>query len=125
MVIEGVFSPAHFRPVRDANEIGGSSGSGREERKRLRRVLKGRSLGKVQKKTARTVSCSCREASDANYFQLWSDLKRSAPSPEYLHDTIDRAYLKYKNLNFPAMRYFFSTQRWTPGKDGRVAWKSE
>ena len=57
-----------------------------------------------QKKTARTFCCSCREASDANYFQVWRDQEDHSPSPEYLHDTIDSILSKYKNLNFPEMR---------------------
>jgi hypothetical protein len=47
--------------------------------------------------------CSCREASDANYFQLWCDQDRS-PSLEYIHDTIDWFRSKYKNSDFLAIR---------------------
>jgi hypothetical protein len=60
--------------------------------------------GLEQKKTARTFCCSCREASDANYFQLWCGHEDRSPSLEYLHDTIDSVLGKYKNLDFLTMR---------------------
>ena len=43
-------------------------GTGREETKR-RKWHEKQDLDSEQKKTARTFCCSCREASDANYFQ--------------------------------------------------------
>jgi len=56
------------------------------------------------KKDGTNVFCSCREASDANYFQLWCDHEDRSPSLEYLHDTIDSLRSKYKNSDFLAMR---------------------
>ena len=45
------------------------------------------------------LACSCREASDANYFQLRCGIA-PAPSLEYIQLTIDSIYVKYKNRNF-------------------------
>jgi hypothetical protein len=52
--------------------------------------------GSRQKKTARTFCCSCREASDANYF-LSGEVYLLSPQPEYIHLTIDLEECKYKN----------------------------
>ena len=83
-----------------------------------------RMTGFETKKTARTFDCPCREASDATYLQ--HEVGDSEPPQlQYLHDTIDRAYLKYKNLNFPAMRYKAPTQAWKQLKDDLVARKPE
>jgi len=69
----------------------------------------GRICGKMSsglraKKDGTNVFCSCREASDANYFQLWCDQEDRSPSLEYLHDTIDSLRSKYQNSDFLAMR---------------------
>jgi hypothetical protein len=56
------------------------------------------------KKDGTNVFCSCREASDANYFQLRCDQEDRSPSLEYLHDTIDRLRSKYKISDFLVMR---------------------
>jgi hypothetical protein len=52
---------------------------------------------KKAKKDGTNVFCSCREASDANYFRLWRGQEDHSPSPEYLHNTIDSLGSKYKN----------------------------
>ena len=58
----------------------------------------------TSKKDGTNVFCSCREASDANYFRVRHDQEDHSPSPEYLHHTIDSVLSKYKNRNFLAMR---------------------
>src|SRR5579863_10359954 len=58
----------------------------------------------LQKKTARTFSCSCREASDANYFRV-GEAAKPTPQPEYLHHTIDPKECKYRNRDFFILRY--------------------
>jgi len=58
-----------------------------------------------RKKDGTNVFCSCREASDANYFQLRCDPWDRSPALEYLHLTIDFGRSKYKILNFFMMRY--------------------
>jgi hypothetical protein len=62
------------------------------------------SFGAGAKKDGTNVFCSCREASDANYFQRWCDQEDRSPSLEYLHDTIDRLRSKYKISDFLVMR---------------------
>ena len=62
------------------------------------------SSGLRAKKDGTNVFCSCREASDANYFQLRCDQEDRSPSLEYLHDTIDSLPSKYQNSDFLAMR---------------------
>lgn len=52
-----------------------------------------------KKKTARALSYSCREASDANFSQLLGGIL--APSSlRYIHHTIDSEESKYKNRYF-------------------------
>jgi hypothetical protein len=57
-------------------------GTGREETKR-RKWHEKQDLDSEQKKTARTFCCSCREASDATYFQLWSGISASSSTGIY------------------------------------------
>lgn len=61
-------------------------------------------FGAGTKKDGTNGFCSCREASDANYFQLRCDQEDRSPSLEYLHDTIDRLRSKYKISDFLVMR---------------------
>jgi hypothetical protein len=61
-------------------------------------------FGAWAKKDGTNVFCSCREASDANYFQLRCDQEDRSPSLEYLHDTIDWLRSKYKISDFLIMR---------------------
>jgi hypothetical protein len=55
------------------------------------------------KKDGTNVFCSCREASDANYFRVGG--KASHSQPEYIHLTIDSEESKYKNQDFLVMWY--------------------
>jgi hypothetical protein len=53
-----------------------------------------------QKKAARTVFCSCREASDATYFQQGRRQSLPPHQLEYIHHSIDSTESKYRNRNY-------------------------
>jgi hypothetical protein len=57
-------------------------GTGREEAEG-RKWHEEQDLLQSKKKTARTFCCSCREASDATYFQLWSGISASSSTGIY------------------------------------------
>jgi hypothetical protein len=50
-------------------------------------------------------SCSCREASDATYFQLVKRQSLPPRSLEYIHHSIDSTERKYKNRNYISQKF--------------------
>jgi len=63
----------------------------------------------AQKRRHERSSCSCREASDANYSQSRSGQVLPTPQLEYIHLNIDRDEVKYKNRN-----YLRADSKWSP-----------
>src|ERR1035437_4001213 len=89
----------------------------------------GRRLWRKKRRHERS-SCSCREASDANYFQPRGWQALPPPQLEYIHHSIDLVEVKYKNRNYfliSGERSFEDTYRLNKsrflGPNGAIGWR--